>query len=195
MKSRFLILFGLLVGLSMVISACGPSGAPEEVYILTETTAEPPGKTGTVEASALPAGVQASAEPVMPAGHLGTDGAHAGVACESCHKNGVYKGTASTCVSCHTEPELHSGQFGTDCTICHSTTSWSSADYNGPHTFPMNHNGANGQCATCHPDNLTTFTCFGCHNYEYLAGEHDEEGVSDLNNCMECHEAGRKPDD
>ena len=28
-------------------------------------------------------------------------GLHATAACSSCHRNGVYKGTATTCVGCH----------------------------------------------------------------------------------------------
>jgi hypothetical protein len=35
------------------------------------------------------------------------DGAHANVECESCHKNGVYKGTPKECVACHAEPDEH----------------------------------------------------------------------------------------
>lgn len=122
------------------------------------------------------------------------DGAHAGAACESCHKNGVFKGTPSACVDCHAEPASHAGQFGADCSSCHSTSAWKPASYNGPHNFPMDHEGANGKCQTCHPDSLTTYTCYGCHEHNPagIAAEHREEGISDFQDCMACHPTGRE---
>ena len=195
MKSRYLIYFCLLLILSAIFSSCNPAVTPtKETNTVTETSIDPLEKTESVVSNATTTVVQESTEPVVPPGHLGSEGTHARLECESCHINGVYKGTSSTCVSCHTEPDLHSGQFGTDCTICHSPTSWSSADYNGPHTFPMDHKSANRQCATCHPDSVTSFTCFGCHDFEEIAEEHDDEDISNLN-CMECHPDGREHDD
>jgi hypothetical protein len=124
-------------------------------------------------------------------------GAHTGVECEQCHTNGQFKGLASTCVSCHAEPVEHAGQFGTDCVACHSTTAWTPAEFNGEHTFPLNH-GESGRvsCATCHPSNYTTYTCYGCHehNESNVASEHREEGISDFQDCMECHPDGREHD-
>ncbi len=191
MKFRNIILFSQFVILSMLFSACAPAAAPtEETPAATEIPTERPAATETI-----PTSVEPGAEPAFPPGHLGTEGAHAGLACDSCHKNGEYVGTPSSCASCHTEPDFHVGKFGTECADCHSTTAWLSVDYEGLHTFPIEHNGADGQCATCHPDGLNTFTCFNCHNFEKIAEEHDEEGISDITNCMECHESGRKPDD
>ena len=190
MKNR-IILLSLFVFLSMLFSACSPSAAPpEQPLSATEIPTEPPVATETI-----PESVQPGITPAFPPGHLGTEGAHASLACDSCHNNGVYKGTASSCAACHSEPDFHVGKFGTDCATCHSTTAWSSVDYQGPHSFPMDHNGADRQCATCHPDGLTSFTCFNCHHDEKIADEHDEEGISDFDDCMECHEDGREPDD
>ena len=125
------------------------------------------------------------------------DGAHANVQCESCHKNGVYQGTPKECVACHAEPAEHLGQFGTDCAACHSTSAWEPASYTGPHILPMNHEGADSKCATCHPNGLTTYTCYGCHehNPSKIAEEHRKEGISDFENCVECHADGREHDD
>jgi len=196
MKSRLLVLFSMLILLSMLFSACSTAAAPtEETPAANDIPTEPPDETETSEAGVLPTNVQPGTEPAFPPGHLGTEGAHTSLACESCHKNGVYKGTPSSCASCHAEPDFHVGKFGTDCATCHSTTAWSSVEFMGSHRFPLDHNGADGQCATCHPDGLTTYTCFNCHNSEKIAGEHDEEGISDLNNCVDCHADGRKPDD
>jgi hypothetical protein len=59
------------------------------------------------------------------------DGAHIHVPCESCHTNQIFKGTPSTCISCHAEPDVHAGRFGADCASCHTTAAWTPASYNG----------------------------------------------------------------
>ncbi len=126
-------------------------------------------------------------------------GAHANVACQQCHANGQFKGLSTTCVSCHAEPAVHAGQFGTDCASCHSTTAWSPATFNGQqHTFPLNHGERGGtvSCVTCHPNNFTTYTCYGCHehNQQEIASKHLEEGISNFSNCVQCHPTGREHD-
>lgn len=125
-------------------------------------------------------------------------GAHSAVECESCHLNDIFVGTQSDCVSCHAEPVEHLGQFGTDCAACHTTTAWTPATFTGDHTFPLDH-GEQGtvSCATCHPVNYTTYTCYGCHEHTEanIIGEHREEGISDFQNCTECHADGREHDD
>ena len=125
-------------------------------------------------------------------------GEHVNIACESCHKNGQFKGLDATCISCHAEPTEHAGQFGTDCAACHSTSAWTPATFNGQHTFPLDH-GEDGvvACATCHPAGYQTYTCYGCHehNEANIRSEHQEEGISNFENCMECHADGREHDD
>lgn len=51
-------------------------------------------------------------------------GHHTQLACTACHKNGVYKGTASQCIACHGDKDQHNGQNGTDCSICHTPKDW-----------------------------------------------------------------------
>jgi hypothetical protein len=93
-------------------------------------------------------------------------GAHLSVSCSKCHINNVYKGTASACSACHSEPSFHAGVFGTDCAKCHSTSNWS-ASYTGPHP---NIDGKNGiyhkgaSCKDCHTQNLSSATCLKCHD-------------------------------
>ncbi len=55
-------------------------------------------------------------------------GAHVSVPCTSCHVNGVYKGTPTTCYACHANQDAHGGHNGTDCQDCHNTSSWDEAD-------------------------------------------------------------------
>jgi hypothetical protein len=126
-----------------------------------------------------------------------------GTQCETCHNPSDWENatfdhdrfsSSNACVNCHAEPQEHAGQFGTDCASCHSTTAWEPASYNGPHTFPIRHGDGDGSCQTCHPNGLTTYTCYGCHehNQANIAAEHLEEGISNYQNCIECHLDGRE---
>ena len=102
------------------------------------------------------------------------DGAHLTVNCESCHVNGVFRGTPIDCQGCHTlggridataKPADHvlSTQF---CDDCHQTASWVPL-------AQMNHDAVFGTCETCHnnvytvgkpPDHpLTVADCARCH--------------------------------
>ncbi|MCC6567913.1 MAG: cytochrome c3 family protein [Anaerolineales bacterium] len=122
-------------------------------------------------------------------------GAHQQVECEKCHVNDQFAGTPNTCAACHADPVFHLGLFGTDCAACHTTTAWSPATFNEPHTFPLNHgDGGTVSCATCHPSAFTTYTCYGCHEHTEIEihSKHIEEGVSDFQNCAECHSTGQK---
>ena len=120
-------------------------------------------------------------------------GAHVNVTCESCHTTGQFQGLSTACVACHAEPESHAGQFGTECAACHNTTAWTPAEFNGQHTFPLNH-GDGATCATCHPSSFTSYTCYGCHEHNEgdIREKHLEEGIGNFENCMECHPTGQE---
>ncbi|MEO8357946.1 MAG: hypothetical protein ABI621_18730 [Chloroflexota bacterium] len=120
-------------------------------------------------------------------------GAHVNVACENCHINEQFQGLDTACVACHAEPAFHLGQFGIDCAACHTTNAWTPAEFNGQHTFPLNH-GDGASCVTCHAASFTTYTCYGCHehNESDVRSKHLEEGISNFQNCMECHPDGQE---
>jgi hypothetical protein len=123
------------------------------------------------------------------------DGEHANVECEECHVNGIYEGTPQECSACHEEPLYHAGLFDVNCASCHTNNAWIPAQYNESHTFPMNHeSNGNNTCQTCHVQSLQTYTCYECHEHSpsNVASEHREEGISDFENCMECHPDGRE---
>jgi hypothetical protein len=113
-------------------------------------------------------------------------GAHAGIACESCHTSGQFAGLPTTCLSCHADPVFHAGMFGTDCADCHTTQNWF-AGYNGPHPgiadeggSGVNHGGAS--CRDCHTQTLQSATCLACHdsnNPDDEGGERDGDGDDD----------------
>ncbi len=119
-------------------------------------------------------------------------GAHANASCQACHSSG-YAGTPSACAACHSEPAFHAGMFGGQaCSACHGTSAWRPADYNGPHSFPMGHGDANS-CNDCHRPNLTSWSCYNCHEQAKMADKHKE--IGDYSNCLRCHADGRKHDD
>jgi hypothetical protein len=120
-------------------------------------------------------------------------GAHTRVACGQCHVNGVFRGTPKDCVACHREPAYHAGLLGSDCAACHSTDAWAPASYNRAHAFPLDH-GEEGPspCQTCHPANLGSYTCYDCHDPAEIEEKHQDEGISDLQDCIRCHPSGTK---
>jgi hypothetical protein len=124
-------------------------------------------------------------------------GQHRSVECASCHVNQVYKGTPHSCESCHAEPEVHLGRFGTDCAECHSTSTWDDAVF--AHSFPLNHGrGKRGSsaCSVCHQttNNYKEYTCYGCHKHNPLRTEqkHLQRGIANVQDCALCHPNGRK---
>lgn len=121
-------------------------------------------------------------------------GAHVGLPCASCHVNNVFSGLSTACASCHAEPAFHAGLFaGMSCDSCHTTAAWRPAAFNWPHTFPLNHGGGTS-CATCHPNTLTAYTCYGCHehNPDEIRNKHLEEGITNFTNCVSCHPTGQE---
>jgi Cytochrome c3/Cytochrome c7 and related cytochrome c len=57
------------------------------------------------------------------------DGAHARLACESCHTKPAPAGKAAaevgnTCIACHRRDDAHDGAFGAVCEQCHVTEGW-----------------------------------------------------------------------
>lgn len=87
--------------------------------------------------------------------HARTDfplvGAHARVACESCHTQPATKValTSDTCASCHAD--VHAGQFRQDCRSCHTETSWKGGRFDhGTTTFALRGKHAPLTCDACH---------------------------------------------
>ena len=57
-------------------------------------------------------------------------GAHAAVACESCHASKNFADVGQTCNDCHGQDDVHRGRNGTQCVDCHSTTTWAKLTFN-----------------------------------------------------------------
>jgi uncharacterized protein YjbI with pentapeptide repeats len=115
--------------------------------------------------------------------------------CRSCHVdtgnfhnvNFSHAGLTD-CQGCHARP---AGHYAGQCSDCHSTSSFSGASFS--HTFPVDHKGANGQCASCHPGGDTSrYTCDSCHRQDKMDDKHKEIS-SYTANCIACHANGKKP--
>jgi hypothetical protein len=133
--------------------------------------------------------------------HFKLTGRHTTVPCDGCHAEARsladFQNAPQTCYGCHAKNDAHNGTFGTQCGQCHSTTSWTGASFDHS-IFPVNH-GANEQvatCQTCHPNGVSSYTCFGCHRHtpaNVVAG-HEGRALAQLTNCIQCHAGGRRGD-
>jgi Cytochrome c7 and related cytochrome c len=141
--------------------------------------------------------------------HLATGfaltGKHVSTRCESCHQNGIFKGTPRDCASCHLSsmrlargnvvmPQQHlPTQLA--CDSCHTTQSFVGAKFNHVGVAP-------GSCQSCHNGStgtgkpsghiLTSASCDSCHrtNAWSPAASFDHSGVV-AGTCTSCHGAGR----
>jgi hypothetical protein len=94
------------------------------------------------------------------------------------------------CQTCHKAPDnkLHQKLTG-NCQQCHSQNAWKPATLDHDKLFVLDgdHNAA---CETCHVNNnYSQYTCYGCHEHtvQNVLREHREEGIRNLDNCVECH--------
>jgi hypothetical protein len=115
--------------------------------------------------------------------------------CSACHSTNAWKPAhfnhaavgATDCQSCHTPPANH---FAGQCSQCHNTSTWAGATFN--HSFPLNHGGANGNCAKCHPSGTgPSYTCFTCHNQGQMDQKHANIQGYSPSACAKCHPSGR----
>lgn len=143
--------------------------------------------------------------------HSGTafplTGAHLAVPCAGCHRDAVYRGTATECVGCHqtdydgtADPGHQAAGFPTACASCHTTRGWDGATFNHDGSFFPVYSGAHrgkwSSCSTCHvdPASYARFSCFSCHEHDQarMDDKHRERaGYSyDSQACLSCHPRG-----
>jgi hypothetical protein len=113
------------------------------------------------------------------------EGKHATTPCASCHSNGVFKGTPTDCYSCHAKDDAHAGQFGTDCSLCHSPAAWKPATFDhNLAPFKLDGKHAAVPCASCHINGVfkgTPTDCYSCH------AKDDHHGGQFGTACGACH--------
>jgi len=102
------------------------------------------------------------------------------------------------CESCHQKPtdKLHQKIAG-ECQACHSQEAWKPATFDHAKLFVLDRDH-DAECVTCHKGNdYSAYTCYGCHEHTpaKIRAEHEEEGIRDFENCVECHrDPGVEPD-
>jgi len=101
------------------------------------------------------------------------NGAHERAKCSSCHNRGLFKGTPTQCIGCHSASS----------TIAVSK-------------MPSNHIKSNESCDNCHTENRwggaridhssINGSCYSCHNGRNAIGKNPRH-VSSSNLCDDCH--------
>jgi hypothetical protein len=157
-------------------------------------------------------GTSASADPSLTFDHATTGfaltGQHVQARCESCHTQGVFRGTPRDCATCHRNSgrsaatQLPARHIPTTlaCDVCHRTVDWNLVIYR--------HQGVTrGTCLTCHNGAtasgkpaghlVTTSTCDTCHNtLVWTATTYNHSGVVP-GTCFNCHNGvsatGKRP--
>jgi hypothetical protein len=126
-------------------------------------------------------------------------GGHAISDCFQCHEQGGnFSGLSPECITCHQDdynstqdPNHVTGNFPTDCTLCHTIMGWEPANLDHNLTaFPLTGKHITVDCQDCHTSGYTgtPTDCYACHRQDY-------ESVQDPNhvlggystNCTECH--------
>lgn len=98
--------------------------------------------------------------------------------------------TRDRCESCHKPPaDTFHRQMKENCAQCHSTKGWKPATFEHDKFFLLDKDH-NATCLTCHTGNdFSRYTCYGCHEHTpaNVRRKHQEEGIRDFENCVECH--------
>jgi len=115
-------------------------------------------------------------------------GQHAFVPCESCHETRVYKGAATTCVSCHASDDTHEGRFSKACATCHSPLGWKRVSFDHARDAHWALTGAHNKvgCYSCHTSKNVVSAklatdCYSCHKAQ------DVHRGAYGTNCAKCH--------
>ena len=126
-------------------------------------------------------------------------GAHVTVPCATCHVNNNYTTVPTDCYSCHVadynatnNPKHAQAGFPTGCSLCHSTTDWTSATFDHSKTaFPLTGAHLTTPCASCHVANnyLTVpADCYSCHKTDYTGVQNPNHITSGFpTTCATCH--------
>ncbi|HEX3397442.1 MAG TPA: hypothetical protein VHS76_12140 [Steroidobacteraceae bacterium] len=113
-------------------------------------------------------------------------GAHANLACESCHKSTEpWRKAPTDCSACHKGDDAHHGQFSQGCGECHSALSWTGGRFDHDKvSFKLSGAHTSLSCDACHLGGryqAAPKSCSGCHATDDVhRGSRGEE-------CAKCH--------
>lgn len=117
-------------------------------------------------------------------------GLHAGVPCEACHVDTLYKGTSLKCAVCHAKDDIHKLRLGQNCVSCHNPNGWRiwKFDHNTQSDYKLDGAHAALDCHTCHRDKIAdngkirlAQTCNACHRAD------DAHNGGFGPQCERCH--------
>jgi hypothetical protein len=123
-------------------------------------------------------------------------GTHATTQCSQCHTNNNYNLTSTACITCHLSDYNRAANHTTlgypqDCTMCHSTSNWTSATFNHSTTgFTLTGTHATLQCVQCHTANnygLKDPSCIACHQGDFAKATTPVPHVGFPTTCQMCH--------
>ena len=130
--------------------------------------------------------------------------------CASCHVGNNFTLSSAACIGCHLAnwnstatiggavPNHITAAFPQDCSVCHSTTNWTSATFNhNTTTFPLTGAHTTVACALCHVGGNYSGTlptdCYSCHIAQWqstttLGGSVPNHITSGYpTTCASCH--------
>jgi hypothetical protein len=124
------------------------------------------------------------------------EGRHLTLPCASCHLNGQYQGTPTTCSACHWErrrDDKYLTRLGSECEQCHRPVSWSAVrwEHASATGIPLNASHRTLNCVSCHRDgnfNRGMVLCASCHRKDYDATKSPSHAAAGFSlNCESCH--------
>lgn len=127
------------------------------------------------------------------------DGRHRDLPCESCHRQGVYKGTPTRCFDCHwtrRQDDRYRLQLGSQCEQCHRPIAWSAARWDHAAMTGLVLGVAHQQlsCQSCHKNSsfrTAQSGCFSCHQKDYQATRAPNHVAAGFpTTCESCHRPG-----
>jgi nitrate/TMAO reductase-like tetraheme cytochrome c subunit len=133
-------------------------------------------------------------------------GAHLTATCQSCHVNGNYQLHYTDCYACHqtqfaqpTNPNHVLGNFGHNCTPCHTTSVWRPSTFSHNNTpFPLTGAHQAVACNSCHVNNQyqnIPTACYDCHMADFNGTTNPNHVTGNFSHdCTQCHNtAGWSP--
>jgi hypothetical protein len=128
-------------------------------------------------------------------------GAHTTQLCSACHVNNNYSLTSAACWNCHqadyngtNSPAHLASGFPQDCSICHSTTNWTTSAFDHNTTgFALTGAHATQLCSACHVGNNYSLgpadtACIKCHLKDWNNTTNPGHAAAGFaQTCDSCH--------
>ena len=156
------------------------------------------GLLGLLAAPSDGGGAVRDAEPGLPQQHgVPPGGRHQTVPCTSCHINGQYAGTPTTCFQCHwvrRKDDRFQTKLGSECQNCHRPMSWTATSFRprpDGRRSPSAPAIAGSACESCHKSGEfvgVAADCQSCHRKDYEATQSPNHAAAGFpTTCDTCH--------